>query len=210
LAAEQSANIARDTLTASRRPWIQSSIVATEGRFRVDGAFDATFRFTFKNTGLDPAFNVMPQFRVVSGRVPNVPIDEHRRFCDEQRNIPANKHNGGYTIFPGEERAITITGPPLSHSAIETELAPERARAMEQHRPPIDVIMPVLIGCVQYQVGTNPEWHQTRFVYGILQGLEVDAAFTGMVRVPNGDGERIVGDLKLAPLAFDLGAFHAD
>lgn len=211
-AAIASARVAQDALVASRRPWILVDIeLASPIEFDSSG-LRLTLKFSLNNKGSDPAFNVSPEWKIISNRSgPFVVIREQEKWCAETKQRFNGPNCGGFTIFPDQPRSIFITAT-MVQSDIDADVAMDEVRKMmiesgREVRGP--VIMPVIIGCVDYQFGSPPEHHQTRFAYELHdKGTNEMSLHGNLVLVTPGVVQE--GRFSLVPMLIQRNAFFAD
>lgn len=209
-AAQTSANVAKDTLIASRRPWIMVDVDIEGGEFANDG-LHLTLKFTLQNKGNDPALYVFPDFEILSSvdRGPGYVRKELQRFCGDfkERQSRGGPNSGGFTVFPGQPRVISIT-PSMSQEEIDRDIAsgPLTAKESKERGLPI-LIRPLVLGCVDYQFSLSQKDHQTWFAYDVWdKGIGTYGG--SLVLVAPGVIEK--GRLYLSPRLIDRDAFYAD
>ncbi len=211
-AAEDAARVAKDALVASRRPWILVDVeLANPIEFDTSG-LRLTLKFSLINKGSDPAFNVSPEWKIISNRSgPFVVIQEQEKWCAETKARFNGPNCGGFTIFPDQPRSISITAT-MVQSDIDADVARDEMRAMmiESGREVGDpTIRPVIIGCVDYQFGSPPEHHQTRFAYELHDRGVGEMLLSGnLVLVTPGTIQE--GRFSLVPMLIQRNAFFAD
>lgn len=178
--AEEANRISREALAASQRPWLSLTNVRLIDplTFHPQNGWRVSLAFEFLNVGGSPAFNVMPNFKVMVARNMNLPA-VHQEFAEELRG--RNDFNFGQVIFPGQ--------PGEQHVASDITLD-EFALAMEW---PNDerLLHPTIIGAITYRSVSGSK-HLTGFQ------LQITMADLRTVVVPSAPPEGFaVKDLRL-------------
>jgi hypothetical protein len=108
VSAEEANRISREALAASQRPWLSlTDIRLTDPlTFHPQNGWRVSLAFKFLNVGGSPAFNVMPNFKVLVARDMNLPA-VHQEFSEELRG--RNDFNFGQVIFPGQPGEQHVT-----------------------------------------------------------------------------------------------------
>jgi hypothetical protein len=99
--AEEANRISREALAASQRPWLSLTDVRLTDplTFHPQNGWRVSLAFNFLNVGGSPAFNVIPEFKVMVARNMNLPV-VHQEFAEELRG--RNDFNFGQVVFPGQ------------------------------------------------------------------------------------------------------------
>lgn len=187
-----------------RRAWISiEDIKISEPTVFDQGGMRLTLMFTVKNVGRMPAINVFPSYTVRSGRIVNhgVRREAHREFCEEIRNrLEGRAH--GYMMFPGQIRdmGLVVT---MSREEIDEDIQ----NSMRVPDLP-DVIQPIVLGCISYQITGSDEMHQTGFGCELYDKDDESMAISGnLVRV---DDQPIPVDrISVVPMAIVDDIFFA-
>ncbi len=211
-AAENAANVAKETLVASRRPWIVADVTVGKPVEVYSGGIRFTLRFNMQNKGADPAFYVFPYFKIISNnRGSHSLIQKQNEFCEEIKGRANGPNNGGFTIFPGQPREMSLTIN-VSLEDFEADVAADverRAIRVRTGWPDVPVINPIIIGCIDYQFGEPFVHHQTRFAYQIMD-KGIDNHMLGgnqMLLTPDAIPD---GRLAIDPDFITRGTFFAD
>jgi hypothetical protein len=207
-AAQQSANVARDTLVATERPWISVKMqIGPKGlSFDRDGAhLDVTI--ILKNSGKTPAVGVsiqgMPQLEPPVSIVHGLPIMRgiaaQDEICNAAKRQPFDLKGVGFTIFPGDTLTTNMLFGFGNEEAVKNIIA-------EQSQNPNRLYYPVFVGCVDYFTTLGDDLHhQSRFYYN------VGRVSTGgeLMQFRYSDGDRLASELILNPW-IEASGFQAD
>lgn len=175
-AASESNKLNRELFEASQRPWIKADVtIAAPITFETDGMHLA-LKFDLRNTGHTPAMYAWPEWRIYSSRLlsPSALIKKQSELCSELIR-PNGQNTPGLTIFPGEEKSITIITT-LPQSDIAADMAPFQDVKIAREHP---AISPVVLGCVDYQLPSRQEHHQTGFAFEIWDTGTSEMALSG-------------------------------
>jgi hypothetical protein len=157
-AADKSADVAKDTLIATQRPWVFVKLqLGQRGLFFNMNEANLDLVFLLKNTGNSPAVAV----RIEGGPRIDVTINDRimelEQICNIARNRTQHPQDWGYTIFPGD--TLTL---PFIYTFANNELLD---KIVNEERGFID---PIVIGCIDYLFTFGkPTHHQSRFVYTV-------------------------------------------
>jgi hypothetical protein len=157
-AATLAADVAKDTLIATQRPWIFVKLqLGQRGLFFNMNEANLDLVFLLKNTGNSPAVTVgiecIPRIDVKI----NDRIIELEKICSSARNRTPHPQMWGYTIFPDDTLTIEITYTFANKEMLDKIVNEERG-----------FIDPVVIGCIDYLFTFGePIHHQSRFVYTV-------------------------------------------
>lgn len=196
--AANTANIvSRESLAATRRPWV-SVVVGVGSRglyYDVNGA-NLHLTFILSNTGNNPAAYVQmiggPSFNIMTNDVMN----ELEKTCNAARGDPLHEKMLGFTLFPGR---VLSSG--MVYSFANCDTIKQRQESNKR-----GVINPFVLGCIDYvSVADKSCRLQSRFVYSLLRvGNE-----GGSTTINLNDGDIPSGDLKLEQW-IEAGSFYAD
>jgi hypothetical protein len=182
-AAEETAKVAAQQLELGDRPWVKVMDVKPRGNTppvlslsfqditayrKVPGMkYQVTFNYEvhLKIIGRSPALNIdvwpelyLPAWSSQSSGstgYANEVAAEEIRVCDEFAKKKKELKNAGTAAFPDET--------PTVYQAAGANVFEQNTNHFSDM--PGDYILPVLIGCVDYQFQSSGKHHQTRFVY---------------------------------------------
>jgi hypothetical protein len=177
---QRQAKAAQDQLELTNRPWIKILSAAPVGNkppvtsihfaeVNITGADPAKFGIGFeydlqgKNVGQSPALNARyfgEVYVAPRGKYGNFAIEE-KRFCELANSYHKSVEHGGTAIFPGDP----YTG---GGGGVSGAITKEAIIVNPDGGPKGQYVMPVLIGCVDYQFQSSNQHHQTRFAYEIF------------------------------------------
>jgi hypothetical protein len=108
-AADKSADVAKDTLIATQRPWVFVKLqLGQRGLFFNMNEANLDLFFLLKNTGNSPAVAV----RIEGGPRIDVTINDRimelEQICNIARNRTQHPQDCGYTIFPGDTLTLSV------------------------------------------------------------------------------------------------------
>jgi hypothetical protein len=188
-AAEKTAKTAAQQLELGDRSWVKVTEVKPRGTHtilslsfqdisqrKVPGLqYQVTLNYEIqlKVIGRSPALNIdvwQELYLAPWGNniaYPNEVADEENRACDEFAKRKKEIKNAGTAAFP-DETPIVYQG---AAAIVSKETKVQFSDA------PGDYILPVLIGCVDYQFQSSDRHHQTRFVYETFHGHEPRTRF---------------------------------
>ena len=164
------------------RAWIHFEVAFSEdydsshpSPIRFDGSgMHLTLKFTLKNIGNQPAFNVSTHWKIClmgSHSERDLGILQ-KKLCDEAKNPIFFQ---GSTIFPGSEK-ILFYNSNLSQSEIDSDFK-RQLQEMGEYATAVHLINVIVIGCIDYQTTIDSnQHHQTGFAYYIAatQGKNCD------------------------------------
>jgi hypothetical protein len=141
-------------LIATERPWIKADI-SPGGPVRYDvNGVSFTLRFVLKNIGHSPAMNVWIMPRVIAPAIGIDPVGFNPRK-ELEKDIVALKTKApspfALAIFPGDTITEDIT---VNISAAELARITQKA----------ELIMPTIIGAIDYRFGFDAQAHETGFI----------------------------------------------
>lgn len=165
-AATLAAQVARDTLVATQRPWLSVEVALTGAGLVYDGNGDGHIdvAFSVKNTGPSPALNThidakFVPFMTATGRTG---VDDLRDTCVAAKRAPAGNGLLGQTVFPqqlySEVPNLLITKT-LFQGAMEPVVAAKD----------VTNFVATLVGCVSYRSSVDDQWHITPFYADMRQ-----------------------------------------
>lgn len=197
-AAQDQAEIARKSLVAGERPWINVAVSASQVRSNING-MKFTFHFVFQNTGHSPAVMISHHVVLVPDNLGSDVLAAQDDLCRPLRAIPNNKRRDGFTQFPNQE-LVADTDVYLFWQDIGKMRLDGKERAM-----------PALVGCIDYQFASDPTHHQSGFIFDLstkdpdgdrfVQGIEIRG-----INSP----DTPVGAINLHPNSGSGNGFYAD
>lgn len=195
LAAERSAQVARDTLISSNRAWIQGRLILSDQSLSfMNGGLSFAVGFNIENTGNAPALNVSFKAWLIGHRRDNTisVIDQHRQRCQEAR---AEQNVGSYCMFPGQTFPESAG---YSNMFIGITMPQEEFEAcILPFQPMGDALMLHVGGCVNYSFPSDGgEIHQTSFLYELSRTTVPRIIFVAAGDIPG--RELSLGSLPVA------------
>jgi hypothetical protein len=177
-----------NSMMASQRPWVYADIAlykppnpAGRSLWFDDDGLHITIEFILHNTGSLPANSVRIDMR------PHVmltaPIVAQRELCDPLRAAPVNALGTiGPSLFPGQAYTESQSWV-LPMPDIEKDPAYKLFNEAPNKRPgQVPMILPLIVGCVDYQIPGGKEHHQTRFAFRLGGNIEInEVLYTGGV-----------------------------
>lgn len=159
-AAKESADVARDTLIATNRPWVSVDIgIGSDLVYDTEGNARITINFLLKNVGKSPAANVqiIPKIAVIFGDSKSI----QKEIAAAVRMKPPGLGNLGVTLFPGDTQ-LHAQSLPISRADID---AFNKKMAADYGEMSIGTaFLPTLVGCVDYKFTFTEGHHQTGFI----------------------------------------------
>lgn len=154
-AAELSADIARNTLIATNRPWVSVNLaVLSDLWYNAEGEARIEIAFILKNTGNTPANNVTVDADIVPFmRDGGIAFDDMKAICERVRGAPEGRRIMGHTIFPDDTFTYRI------------EMGMPKAKfenVFADHK--VEFFTPVIVGCVSYLFPFEAGRHLTEFI----------------------------------------------
>jgi hypothetical protein len=186
-------------LDATERPWLKVSLVAGAITFQQGGMqFAMTPQIT--NIGHSVATGVVVPINVMlassSEDFFKEPLRKQAELCDPIASKPLSNQQDEtqMSVFPDSTDSSLVVGSGFSEK--ELRQAPNaNSNFRAKH------IVPIVIGCVDYQYGTAIRHHQTRFIYEVFRsGTAPNTSIEVGTDVPG-------NDVRLVPYPF--GGFHA-
>lgn len=157
-ASKISADIANQTLQASRRPWvdIEMTVAGEESLLTKDGEIRAPIKYKTTNHGSSPAVGVWLH-TAVELYAPGFDVArEQLKICDMGQAEPPAYAFGGHILFPGRSFEIIVSHV-ISKSGVQNSL--QAWEAATGH--PVDILVPFIIGCVTYRYTFDSTIHKT-------------------------------------------------
>ncbi len=158
-------------LTESQRASIDVAFLAVLNpvSFHEEGQLSEAFSIIFKNNRQFPATNIAVRYRPYFIQWGPAIFTEPKKRQSELCNKPlsaADKASGNtpITIYSGGTKEWQINfgmGKPLDADVIEWP--PNQPKQTKR-------LLPIVVGCVDYQSGVMPERHQTGFIFEIERG----------------------------------------
>jgi hypothetical protein len=165
-AAKQSADVAKDTLVATNRPWISVDIgIVSDLTYDAQGDARIEIKFDLKNVGKSPAANIVIDAEIVPifGDAKSL----QKTISDRNNARPPTLGDLGITLFPGDERTMVINLP-ISRASIEASNKEVWGLSGEKTVDKTDLVyFPTLLGCVDYKFTFSPGHHQTGFILNL-------------------------------------------
>jgi hypothetical protein len=149
-AAKESADVAKDTLVATNRPWISVGI-SIGSDLTYDGQGDARviINFVLKNVGKSPAANVQIDAEIVPIFGDTRPFQ--KAIADRNKIRPAGLGNLGVTLFPDEIQTHSHNLP-ISRASIDTHVKKMAADFGDDAAKKMGLtFLATLVGCVDYK-----------------------------------------------------------
>jgi hypothetical protein len=167
-AAKQAADVAKDTLTATNRPWIQIKAITIASSLIFEPTPDdhegrVNLNFLIKNTGNSPAVRIQVFTKLTIGNISDL-RSAQKIYCDDIRALQDRGSNSRLlqpeiTLFPGDQISI----------ASVAWMNPDQLAEFREWagKIPGAIVTPVIIGCVLYEFTFAKGYHQTGIIYGI-------------------------------------------
>jgi hypothetical protein len=158
-----------DVMKIDERPWVSlqgPAIVTTQLNIVIDPPENRLImlglNFIIKNVGKNPARRVGIVLRIVNAFDAPDLLSEQARICaDALRPLKAGAKYVEFTMFPGDQYTI----PRLAFMQPEAINEAQKRRSKDGQT----VILPRIIGCVDYQFLSDETHHQTGFIFDIWQ-----------------------------------------
>jgi hypothetical protein len=195
-AAQEAADVAKQTLIAAQRAWVRPDKIAMTGvlSFNPDGTASATVSFNATNVGNSPAIHVMPYaWLFVLRNGGPIHWQEQQRLCAQIRQ---GTPGAGSTLFPNESFPKGgIKQWSLGIGATADEI--KQGLAASGDGKGVNLF---LLGCIDYSFPTDAKTHhQTGFMYQIIK--------TATVVIRPADGSIPAEQLQLLDTAIGMGEF---
>jgi len=156
---------AETQLEATERPWLKINFAAEPVTFH-DGGMQLSVHANITNVGHSVATGVIVPIKMFLASNANdifkEPLKRQMEFCDAiaKKAVSDQQNETQIAIFPNSIDNSLLLGAGFSKAEIEAAPAvnPNFAR---KH------ILPIVVGCVDYQYGVSTHHHQTRFIYEV-------------------------------------------
>lgn len=160
-AAKKSAETSEKTLITTHRPWISvHPKIGSELKFNDKGG-EITIEFNIKNVGDSPAIGVWLKAKIFLQTPQRNMLREKTKICNVIKEKPSII---GYTLFPNEmfvhNRIFLISKDKIKQSYRDFAKTAKDA-------PPVNSILPVIVGCVKYKFPIDQSIHRTDFIVNI-------------------------------------------
>jgi hypothetical protein len=158
-AAKVTAETGRKELELSERPWVSVDVsIAKPLVFDPQGG-TISLRWVLKNVGHSPAAGTAVVAKLRFWNPPTIDLDkEQKALCGpihDLPDLPGVSRTMGDTLFPTDQETKTRQ---LSFDTKDVELGIVRTKNAKP------VIIPAIVGCVDYQFEFAPGHHQTGFI----------------------------------------------
>jgi len=201
-AASEANKFNREVFIASQRPWVLvNAAVGGPIRYFKGHGMDIRLKLTFENTGHSPAIYVFPALEVYSFEEKKL-FNKQSELCHDLKKSKYTE-SGAFVLFPGEKRTVDrkLYWPQANIVASKT-----------------GEVLPVITGCVDYQMLSRQEHYQTGFIYVMelkssesgVQGVSGSIIMGGYTAIPLRNEPIPETSLYLSPLFFDSRAFFAN
>jgi hypothetical protein len=155
-------------LEATERPWVKIDFkIGVQGLTFDAGGFSLPLEAVFNNIGhstATSAFAATKMFLASGNAIFTEPIKRQHDLCDPLRKLPVRTEKMGdmmLTIFPSDADASMTYGQGVGQP--ELDATPN----FEPPPPGGKRIVPIIVGCVDYQYDASDRHHQTRFIYEV-------------------------------------------
>lgn len=157
--AERSIEVARESYTASERPWVSVKAQIKSDLVRSEVGINFSISFDIKNHGLSPARNVHIFYKPVTLKVGQDQFGNARENVYELGKSGAGS-NMGIQLFPSEESVICWQSP-LTNDEIQ-----DGAKSHADHNQSLPAFY--IIGSVFYQSVFSEKLYHTDFIYYVV------------------------------------------
>lgn len=156
-AAIEANGISRQNMMADQRPWLSiDNLTFQHGIVFTDGRAEIPYSVKITNVGKTPAQNISMRTQLVyGGRRFRDTEDALQTLAQEERCRDRSNKAATITLLPGQSYWES------RYPVIVVEECPSKSE-----------IAPVVIGCVNYQIAMDQDWHQTSFAYYIFECKE--------------------------------------
>ena len=160
---------AREQLELSERPWIKVNFtIGSQGFAFQEGGAQLPLQAHFQNVGHSVATSAFINVKMFLADDANgifkQPLKRQHELCDPIVRQPVNDPKIGdmtLTIFPGDTDSSMVYGVGVGKEELES------AKNAAPKAPGGKRILPIIVGCADYQYGTSERHHQTRFIYEV-------------------------------------------
>jgi hypothetical protein len=145
-------------MRVEQRAWVYTEAVPDTSIVHQADGFLIAVRFILHNTGHLPAIYAWP---VTDGFIlgdPNDVLARQRKVCEKRRHVKRSASLAGTTVFPGQVANIN-KGVSISQADWDKAVAAKRQAG----------VVPVIVGCVDYQIPGDSDRHQSYFAYILTQ-----------------------------------------
>lgn len=159
-AAQQAADVARNTLVATNRPWVSVDLAIVGPLTYTQDEARIEIAFILKNTGTSPAVNVQVDAEIAlftDGRKPA--LDVMKEICKRAKDSPDDNAVLGHTIFKDREFTSLIN---IGKRKSDVENSLDGFAGVEKGKN--DWFTPVIVGCVSYRFPFQKGRHITEFL----------------------------------------------
>jgi len=156
---------AQRQLEVTERPWLKINFTAEPVTFQ-DGSMQFSMHANITNVGHSVATGVVVPIKMFLASNANdiftEPLKRQKEFCDAIANklVSAQQNETQIAIFPNSTDNSLLLGSGFSKAEIEA--APTVMPKLSGKH-----ILPIVVGCVDYQYGVSRHHHQTRFIYEV-------------------------------------------
>lgn len=157
--------ISQQQLEATERPWLKIDFIPEPVTFQ-QGGMQFSMHAHITNIGHSVATGIIIPIKMFLASDANgmfkEPLIQQKELCDVIANRPVSSRQDEteIAVFPNGEDSSLLLGSGFSKKELED--APNaNPNFKEKH------ILPIIVGCVDYQYGASTHHHQTRFIYGL-------------------------------------------
>jgi hypothetical protein len=150
---------------ATERPWLKVSFSDNAVNF-ADGSMLFSMHAHITNVGHSVATGVIIPIKMFLASDANSifkePLKRQEELCDaiENKSVSVQQNETAIAIFPGSGDDSLLLGQGFSKSEID-------ATPTVNPNFQIKHLLPIIVGCVDYQYGASTHHHQTRFIYEV-------------------------------------------
>jgi len=169
-------------LEVTDRPWLKVSFTA-EGRgfyFAGDGSAELSLRAHIQNIGHSVATAVVVPHEMfllsdANNSIFKEPMEHQTALCGSANNKAVGSPEDqkqqnamlAMVIFPNDTNESQTIGLVISKSDIDAR------KSLTPEGPGGKRILPVIVGCIDYEFGTSTRHHQTGFIYEVERRIQV-------------------------------------
>jgi hypothetical protein len=164
-AAKTQTQTAQQEFELSERPWVSADPIQFSDLTFDKTAGHFTIRFLLKNTGHSPAAHTHIEAQLIPIKFDQIfkePLERQKQLCDAARNRTTSSEFAAFTLFPSGQ-----TMKDAGMSMAQADIANAEFRPPNTKERPF--IVPVIVGCVDYQFEFKSGHHQTRFLYELYR-----------------------------------------
>jgi hypothetical protein len=165
--AKDSADLAKDALVATQRPWITVEAKIASGLSRNVNGFNVSVHYLMENVGNTPALYVHPDQKIFLGSGTFSLQNEMKIFSENVRinasrvPIDQRRHPGTF-IFPNRKFEITVTS-----TGTQADIDAAAAGSPDQG------FLIYIFSVVQYISPVDQKWHQTGAIYELTHNPKI-------------------------------------